>query len=838
MTARFQNLNPGDVMPTTALEGKLSVIGTFIVLLVVSGAVSAARGQDEGPKLSEVLPCGVQRGSTAELNFRGGSLDGPLEVVLYDPGVTVTKLEAVDDKHVKAAITVAADCPLGEHRLRLRTKWGLSFLHTFFVGPYPTVQEKEPNSNFDEPQKIALGSTVEGVVDNEDLDYYLVEAKKGQRISVEIEAIRLGRQLLDPYVAILDARRFELAAADDTPLLKQDAFCSAIAPADGVYIVLVRDSAYGGSNRDRYRVHIGDFPRPTAVYPPGGRAGQYVEAQYLGDVTGPIPAKLKLSEQPKTMGVFAEQNGAIAPSPNQVRSSPFDDANEVEPNNEAKQATAVTLEPPFAVNGIIQTAGDVDHFKFNAKKGQNLDVRIYARSLRSPLDPVMSVNGKGGGGNDDTGGSPDSYVNFRPQEDGEFILTVRDHLHGGGPDFVYRVEVTPKSPELGFFIPDIDQRNTQSRKMISVPRGNRYGVLLQAKRENFGGDLKILCDNLPPGVTMHVPDMKDNVSQVPVIFEATGDAGLEGRLAHLHGRHVDESKHITGDFTQEPNLVTGNPNGTNYYSTTVDRLAVAVTDPAPFSVRIVEPKVPLLQSGRMNLKVVAERSEGFDAPIKVQMIHKTPGFNCRNDVTIDKDKTEVDYPVNANGNAADGEWQFAMIASANVPGRERQYVATPLATLKIDKEFLTGKIDMAVAEQGQTVDVICKLDHKRPFDGEATLELVGLPNKATTEIAKITKDTPQVVFKVATEDTPVGQHKSLFCQFSLQQNGEVMVQSLAGGGVLRIDKPRPEPVKTEPKKEDKKQPEAKKDSPPKRLSRLEQLRLEAEQRAKAKAEGK
>ncbi|QNN24733.1 peptidase [Planctomycetales bacterium ZRK34] len=828
-------------MPTTALEGKFRTIGIFILLLMTTSGLRAARGQDEGPEVNDVSPCGVQRGTITELTFRGGNLDGPLEVVLYDPGVTVTKLEGVDGKHVKATIQVAPDCKLGEQRLRLRTKTGLSFLHTFFVGPYPTVEEKEPNSSFDEPQKVTLGSTVEGVVDNEDLDYYLVEAKKGQRISVEVEAIRLGRQLLDPYVAILDARRFELASADDTALLKQDAFCSAIAPADGVYTVLVRDSAYGGGKRDHYRVHIGDFPRPTAVFPPGGRAGQYVEVQYLGDVTGPIPAKLKLQETPGTMGVFAEQNGVPATSPNWVRSSPFDDVNEAEPNNDTNQATEVKLEPPFAVNGIIQEAGDTDRFKFKAKKGQNLDIQIYARSLRSPLDPVMSVNGKGGGGNDDTRGSMDSYVNFRPQEDGEYILTVRDHLHSGGPDYVYRVEVTPKSPELGFFIPDVDQRNTQSRKMISVAKGNRYGVLLQARRENFGGDLKILCDNLPPGVTMHVPEMKSNVSQVPVIFEAAGDAKLEGRLAHLYGRHVDESKHIAGDFTQEPHLVTGNPNGTNYYSTTVDRLAVAVTEPAPFRVKIVEPKVPLLQSGRMNLKVVAERDEGFDEPIKVEMIRKSPGFNCRSNITIPKGQTEVDYPVNANGNAADGQWQLAMIASADLgKGRDRQYVATPLTPLTIEKEFVTGKIDMAVAEQGQTVDVICKLDQRRPFDGEATLELVGLPNKATTEPAKITKDTEQVVFKVVTDkDTPVGQHKSLFCQFALARNGEQMTQSLAGGGVLRIDKPRPEPVKTDNKKADKEKPEAKKtDAPPKRLSRLEQLRLEAEQRAKAQAEGK
>ena len=48
-----------------------------------------------------------------------------------------------------------------------------------------------------------------------------VEAKKGQRISAEIEAMRLGATLFDPYIAILDAKRFELAISDDAALLGQ-----------------------------------------------------------------------------------------------------------------------------------------------------------------------------------------------------------------------------------------------------------------------------------------------------------------------------------------------------------------------------------------------------------------------------------------------------------------------------------------------------------------------------------------------------------------------------------------------------------------------------------------
>ena len=70
------------------------------------------------------------------------------------------------------------------------TNW-LEYSNTFWVGPYETVLEVEPNSDFSSPQVIAINRTVEGRVDNEDVDYYAVEAKKGQRLSVEVEGIRL-----------------------------------------------------------------------------------------------------------------------------------------------------------------------------------------------------------------------------------------------------------------------------------------------------------------------------------------------------------------------------------------------------------------------------------------------------------------------------------------------------------------------------------------------------------------------------------------------------------------------------------------------------------------------
>ena len=51
--------------------------------------------------------------------------------------------------------------------------------------------------------------------------------------------------------------------------------------------------------------------------------------------------------------------------------------------------------------------------------------------------------------------------------------------------------------------------------------------------------------------------------------------------------------------------------------------------------------------------------------------------------------------------------------------------------------------------------------------------LIGLPNKVTTDVKKITKDTPDIVFHIKTEPTsPPGNSTNLFCQVVVTQNGE------------------------------------------------------------------
>ncbi len=802
---------------------------TAILCLTLTACVFAA-----SPRLGSITPRGVQRGQEIVVSFNGSNLADAEQIFFYEnKGFEVTKLEPAGG-NVKVTMKVAPDVRLGEHVAQVRTKSGLSDYRTFWVEDLAVIEEKEPNSEFATPQAIELNKVVNGNVGNEDVDYYVVEAKKGQRISAEIVAMRLSTALFDPYVAILNSERFELSANDDTPLALQDAYASIVAPEDGKYFIEVRESAYANGNN--YRLHVGTFPRPTAAYPAGGKKGEEVEVKFLGLPSGELMQKFALpAEEVTDFGVFAKDDGGIAPTPNNFRLFEHGNAFEVEPNNEMAKASPVEL--PLAFNGIIQEPKDVDFFRFSAKKGQQFEVECYARRIRSGLDPVMNLykaDGGGIAGNDDSRG-PDSYFRFNVPADGEYIIRVTDHLGRGGPDLVYRIEFQAIKPSLSLSIPRVE-RYGQYRQQIYVPRGGRFATLINAGRGNFGGELVLEGKDLPAGLKMLCDNMPSNMNTMPVVFEAAADAPLSGKLLNFTARHV-ENEGIRGSFGNTADYIIAAPGQSRYRWKSVKQLAVAVVEELPFKIDIVVPKVPVVRDGSMQLKIVATKKEGWDEGINVQFPFRPPGLGAASSVNIAKGKTEVNYPINANGGAQIKKWKvFALGSSGGMWG------SSQLADLEIADAFVRFEMQRPACEQGQEAQILCKLNHTTPFEGEATAQLLGIPPKVTTTPMKFTKDTKELVFTLKTDPaSPVGKH-NLICQVTITKNGEPIV-SRAGGVQLQIDKPLPPPPDApkpmpKPKAAEKKpeaKPKPKPKKPPKPLTRLQKLRLAAKKRQEEKA---
>src|SRR5262249_50274711 len=143
-------------------------------------------------------------------------------------------------------------------------------------------------------QMVSLNVTVNGVAGNEDIDYYEVRARKGERITAEVEGIRLGLTLFDPYVAILNAKRFELASSDDNALTWQDCFVSLAAPEAGGSRLAGREAAFAGNPKCVCRLRVGNFPSPTATIPSGGKLGEHLHIRWIGDVLGETATEIDL----------------------------------------------------------------------------------------------------------------------------------------------------------------------------------------------------------------------------------------------------------------------------------------------------------------------------------------------------------------------------------------------------------------------------------------------------------------------------------------------------------------------------------------------------------------
>ena len=761
-----------------------------LALLLALGTATAVWAVD--PKLRSTSPAGLQRGTEAVLTFTGDRLDDTQEVLLYAPGVEVLKIEEKTASAVKIRVKVAADCPLGEQRVRLRTAGGVSDLRTFYVGAFPMV-EKAVVKKGDPLQKLPLNTTVTGSVATETVDAYAVDLKKGQRLAAEVTGMRLGRSFTDPYISIKDPNGKVLAKTDDTPLFIQDCFATITASMDGVYTVEVRESSYGALSL--YQLHVGNFPRPTAVYPAGGKAGEKLQVKFIGDAAGEFTQVVTLP-QPASyrQGVFAEQNGLIAPSANIVRVVDFPNVLETEPNNESAAANnATALELPVAFNGIIEKNGDVDWFRFKAKKGEVYDVNVYARRVRSALDSLLVIANAAGqtiATNDDSGGA-DSYVRFTVPADAEYFVKVADHLGKGGPDYTYRVEFAPVKADLTLYVQDTARYDTQTRKSIIVARGNRFATLMTVRRNNFSGDLVMGNADFPAGITMHADQIPAGLTAIPIVFEARADAPVAGKLASVTARLVNskDGREISGCVWQNYDLVQNGNDGV-YYVTYSDKIAVAVVDELPFKVDIIEPKAALAQNGAMNLKVVATRNAGFVAPITVKMLFNPPGIGSPSEIVIPEGQTSAEYPLNASGGAEVRDWKIAVLASSSV-SNGTAYASSQLASLAVAEPFVQGRIEMTSIVRGSNGKVVCKLDQKTPFDGQAEIQLNGLPSGATAMPKFITKDSAEVIFDVTTATNATrGLHRTLVCSIAIKKNNEIITQSVGAGGLFRIDAPR------------------------------------------------
>jgi hypothetical protein len=773
-----------------------SLTSLRIPVLLLAGLIAVRdRPATATPGIVRIVPSGTARGTTVDVRFHGRDLAEPQEVFFEDGQIEVVALKGLDPQTLTATLRVPADCPTGPHRLRIRTKTGLSELRTFRVGLFPHEPEHEPNNVVAE--SVTLPRTITGVITSEDVDAFKVSLPAGGRIAVAVDALRLDQQMFDPHIEVVDARGFVVAACDDHPLLAQDAMLAATVPDAGDSIVRIRESAYGGNEHSGYLLHMGDFPVSFVAWPPGGGPGAEMEVEWIGDPAGSFRERVTLPASAGIDGlaeIHPSRDGSVSPVPVPLRLSSLSATREEEPNDDPRAATRATA--PAALVGRLDKEDDVDWFRIEAPKGTQWHVRSWGRRIGSPIDLVVNAyrdtdKRERLTGNDDSEG-PDSTLQVTVPEEGSFLIRINDHQKRGGPEFIYWLEAELAAPEAHVSVP-VGRPNSQERLVAVVPRGNRTAVLLNASRAGFRDALRVGFTDIPDGVSVTVPDAAGNAPATLAVFEAAAEATPTTVMAGVRVTAVDDGRTL-GGLRQKTDLVFGQGNAV-FRAVRTDRLPVAVVEAAPFRIELEPPAVPIVRRGSLELRVKVERLDGFDGRVRVFFPFRPPGIGAATSIDIRDGKTEGTYLLNAYPDAPLGEWQVAVTATAlskaNPRGDGEMLVASRLVTLRVTEPLVELAAEPVNVEQGKEATILWRVTKPGDFAGMATVRLLGLPARTEAPEVEFAADATEIAFPVTVAaGAPVGQHKNVFCEFRVPQGEHVSVHT-SPPTTLRIDPPLP-----------------------------------------------
>ena len=800
------------------------------------------------PAIGPVSPAGAMRGSEVEVLVSGTNFHEAQEIFFEDGIIQQKNIEAINDKQLKVTLVVPDDAPFGNHRFRVRTKKGLSTLRTFRVGPFPQVTEIETNTSNpktknntpDTAQDIQVpetgGLTISGVVRQEDVDCYRVPLEKGQRLSVAVDAVRLNYTPFDPYIDVINEAGFVIAASDDHPLMEQDAILAVNAPESGNYFVRIRESAYGGNAACSYLLHLGRFPTPSVALPPGGNPESEVLVKWLGDLAGEFESKIKIpkefaqasSEISKLLSIHPERDGVTSAEavPFRVTSLPVSresDANDL-PDVQSR------VPAPAAIWGLLEKENDTDWIRIEAPKGSKWSVKGYGRRLGSPIDLTLNAyrdNEKHTRitGNDDSGG-PDSLMNVTSPEEGSFLVRVSDHQKRGGDMFVWWIEVEPIVPLVKLSVPP-SQTKSQNDLFPQVPRGNRAAVILNASRSNFSGELKLLSENLPKGISVACPNFRNGAPGSFVVFSAAEDAPLSAAMAEYSAVDAADQTKVLGGLEQGTEMIHGNPNRTPWRYSRSTEMPVAVVEEVPVSLELIQPAVPLVKNGKADLLVRVRKDEGFKGKVRLFFPFQPPGIGAASGVDVPADKSEVVYPINASDKAPLQEWDVVVSATVtfqgeSAKGRPSIRISSQPVKITVAEPFVQVALDKGMTEQGQNTTFTGTVTVPTAFTGEAKAVLLGLPAKTTAEPLIFTSESKEIEFPVTVAaDAPAGRHANIVCEVHVPQEGHQIIHRMAATE-FRIDKPLPAKVSAAPKPDPPKPTQQKK-----KVSRREQLRIQA-----------
>ena len=703
----------------------------FVVLFTVAVAVA-----DE-PHVSYIFPAGGQRGTTVEFRVGGHYLHDECAFVMTGQGIDApSKILRVPNtiwfegpvipqpasqqkedypKDQIGKLNIAADAPLGIRRWRVSTSQGVTPSMPFIVGILPETIEREIDGR-PIPVQIQVPMTINGrIFPREDIDDWAFDATAGESYTCEVMAARLGSPL-DSRIEVLGPDGQLIS--ENTDHFGADSFLRFTASVDGKHHVRIHDINFGGLQHFVYRMTITNGTHVDRVYPLGGRRGEQVAFRLFGQNVGSEPITIDLPDD--GMGFFAHRVNRSG----KLSNSFAIDLSDSPEHLESKSSEQDVLSFPVVLNGIIEQSGDVDSWRIEAKKDDKLFFDLRAARLDSPLDSLLTLfdsEGKQLAQNDDfAGGQADSQILQVIPADGVYTVKVKDRFsQRGGPDFAYRLHITPHQPDFELQIPT---------DALTVIPGGQTKLKITAIRNGFDGDIDLQVNGLPDGVTTKDIKIKAKKNDAQIVFETADTTVHQTRRIQIAGAAANGDRTVSRFARLTKKLPS---------DAATDEIALSVAIPTPFKVTGVFETKYAARGSTFTRHYTIDRG-GFEGPLLVSLadrqVRHLQGVTGPT-IAVPPGQSDFNYPVKLPPWMVVGRTSRTCVMAIGViedkQGIEHKVSYTSHA--QNDQVIVLvdpGQLDVQsehnsiIAVPGQTVDLPVRVGRGSNITGDVSVDLI------------------------------------------------------------------------------------------------------------------
>ena len=634
----------------------------------------AMTGKVLKPELTAVTPRGIQRGIASTLELSGKGLANLTELKFSSPKIKGEILaDGAKSGEISIRVTADADFMRGSVDISVVSAAGESLKLALFVDDLPQIQESELSAAPANARLVKLPATFWGEFNKPgESGLFHFDAKTGQ--TIVFDAVTAGmKSKARVTISVGDEKGRKVAPLQSD--VSAEPLLAFKIPSDGRYTAHVAEATLAGTKEHFYRVSVGELPVVTSFYPLAVQARAETEIQLRGYNLPPeLKTKVKAGE-PGDVAIPLDRNAIRSRSGLKALVIDVPEVKESEPNDTPAQATAMSA--PGAAEGRIHAldgaggkgGGDVDFYRFETKAGKQWIVETVAAQRGSPVDTKIEIL-------DAKGQSiprlqlraiRDSYINFRGVDSSMSAARLKNWEEMELNNYVYlqgevcrlfRMPQGPDSDLVFYKTANGGRRSYFDTSATAHPNEETVYIV-----EPHPADEKLIPNGLPV-FTLNYTNDDDGErklgSDSRLFFTAPADGSYLIRVTDARGE-----------------------SGENFV------YHLMIREPKPdftVSLSIENPAIGA-GSGR-SFTVAADRIDGFDGEIRVDIAGLPPGFSASTPLVIQAGHRDAQGSLCADENApqpTDANTAVVKVtATAEVNGKSSVKNVANFGRLKVD----------------------------------------------------------------------------------------------------------------------------------------------------------